>query len=165
VFKRYSFAFSTTADKALAKLDAAVDACPGFGLSVDARGRVKIFRKQGIAFLNGFFPVFAGRFNTTNARTEFRGGFRFHLLAIAVFAGFIGTSVLSLISVLTTSGATAGLPADWQSQRVRFELQFIVFAMLTVLFAWLAGKPIRERIMSIIASATVDNTPASFKNT
>ena len=158
MFRRYRFAFSTTADRALARLDAAVDTCPGFGLAVDADGRVKIFRSQGIALLNGFFPVFIGRFKTSNGHTELRGGFRFHLLAIGLFAGFVGSSVFSLIKLLTASDVTASLPEDWVSQRVRFELQFIAFATLAALFAWLAGKPMRERITSIIVAASVDKS-------
>ena len=157
MFKRYRFAFETTADKAFARLDAAVDACPGFGLAVDAGGHVRIFRNQGTALLNGFFPVFVGRFNTTDMRTEFCGRFRFHLLAIGLFAGFIGASVFSLVSTLTATGVTAGPGPEWQSQRVRFEIQFIAFAVLAALFAWLAGKPMRDRITSIIVTATAGN--------
>ena len=158
MFKRYRFVFPTTVDRALAGLDAAVAACPGFGLAVDADGRVKIFRSQGIALLNGFFPVFIGRFGTSNAETELRGRFRFHLLAIGLFAGFVGASVFSLIKLLTATDVTAGLPEGWVSQRVRFELQFIAFATLAALFAWLAGKPMRERITSIIVDASADKS-------
>ena len=156
MFKRYHFAFSTTIDKALARLDAAVSAGTGFGLEVDAKGRVRIFRKQGFALLNGFFPVFVGRFHSVNAHSELRGGFRFHLVAIALFAGFVAASVYSLISVLASPDYVTGMSEDWKSQRIRFELQFIAFASLAALFAWLAGKPIRERMTSIIDSATRD---------
>jgi hypothetical protein len=157
VLKGYRFAFSTTADKALARLDALVGAAEGFELTVEPGGRVKIFRNQGFVLLNGFFPVFVGRFGTGNAHTELRGGFRFHLLAIALLAGFVGASVLSLISVLTAPEVAPGLPEDWKMQRIHFELQFVAFALLAALFAWLAGKPIRERITSIIVSAASEN--------
>ncbi len=156
--KRYRFAFSTTADKALAKLDAAVSATQGFELTVEANGQLKIFRNQGCALLNGFSPVFVGRFSSGIALTELRGGFRFHLLAVGLFAGFVGASIVSLVNVLMASEVAASMPADWRMQRVRFELQFIAFALLTALFAWLAGKPIRERITSIIKTANVENT-------
>ncbi|MGD2140137.1 MAG: hypothetical protein PVH25_07075 [Burkholderiales bacterium] len=159
MFKRYSFAFSTTIDKALARLDAAVGTGNGFELAVDANGRVKLYRSQGFALLNGFFPVFVGRFHTANAHVELRGGFRFHLVAIALFAGFVATSALSLVNLLTSPEAAAGMPEGWKLQRIRFELQFIAFASLAAFFAWLAGKPIRERITSIIDSARVRNGP------
>lgn len=163
MLKRYRFVFATTADKALAKLDAAVSAAQGFELAVDAGGQVKIFRNQGFVLLNGFFPVFVGRFSAGNALAELRGGFRFHLLAIALFAGFVGASLLSLINLLTASEVPAGVAEDWKTQRIRFELQFIAFAALAALFAWLAGKPIRERISSIIVSATTENETAGSR--
>ena len=160
MLKRYRFAFSTTADKALARLNAAVSSVQGFGLAVDAGGRVKISRNQGFVLLNGFFPVFVGRFTSGDALTELRGGFRFHLLAVGLFAGFVGASIVSLVNVLTASEVVAGMPEDWRMQRVRFELQFIAFAVLAAVFAWLAGKPMRERITEMIVSATTDNSPA-----
>lgn len=163
MLKRYCFTFSTTADKALARLDAAVSAAQGFNLAVDAGGRVKIFRDQGFVLLNGFFPVFVGRFDSGNTLTELRGGFRFHLLAIALFAGFVGASMVSLFNLLTESEIAANLPEDWRMQRIRFELQFIAFAALAALFAWLAGKPIRDRITAMIVSAAAENTAEKTK--
>jgi len=163
MFKRYCFTFTTTIDKALARLDVAVGAATGFELAVDASGRVKIFRKQGFMLLNGFFPVFVGRFHATNVHSELRGGFRFHLVAIALFAAFVAASIFSLYGVLTAPDTVSGMAEDLKFQRIRFELQFIGFATLAALFAWLAGKPIRERITSIIDNARVDNTPANIK--
>ncbi len=142
-----------TADKALASLDRAIAANPGFGLAVDASGRIKVFRSQGVALLNGFFPIFVGRFHATANGAELHGGFRFHLLAIGLFAGFVATSAFSLINLLVAPELPADLPENWKSQRIRFELQFIAFACLSAMFAWLAGKPMRERITSIIAQA------------
>jgi len=159
VFKRYRFTFTTTADKALASLDRAIAASPGYGMTIDASGRIKVFRNQGVALLNGFFPVFVGRFNATADGSALCGGFRFHLLAIGLFSGFVGTSVFSLMDLLFSPDLTTiDLPEDWKSQRIRFELQFIVFALLSAVFAWLAGKPMRERITSIFVSATSWNS-------
>lgn len=160
MLKRYRFSFSTTADKALARLDTAVSAAQGFELAVDAGGRVKIFRDQGFVLLNGFFPVFVGRFDSNNTLTELRGGFRFHLLAIALFAGFVGASLANLFNLLTESEIAANLSENWRMQRIRFELQFIAFSALAALFAWLAGKPIRDRITAIIVAAAAENTAA-----
>lgn len=164
MFKHLSFAFATTVDKAFARLDAAIDAGTGFGINVDAKGRIKIFRKQGPPFLNGFFPVFVGRFHAVNQHAQLRGGFRFNLFAIAVFAGFVATSVFSLFNVLTSPDDVAGMPGDWKWLRIRFELQFIGFAILTAFFAWLAGKPVRERVISMISRASADNAPERIKN-
>ena len=147
MFKRHSFTFPTTVDKAFARLDTVVDAGSGFGVSVDASGRIKIYRKQGPALLNGFFPVFVGRFHAVDQQAQLRGGFRFNLLAIALFAGFIAASLFSLFGVLSSPDSVAGLPEGWKWPRIRFELQFIGFATLAALFAWLAGKPVRERII------------------
>jgi hypothetical protein len=163
MFKRYHFAFATTIDKAFARLDAAVDATAGFGLAVDATGRIKIFRKQGPALLNGFFPVFVGRFHSVDQFAELRGGFRFNLLAIALFAGFVGVSAISLFNVLTAPDEVAGMPGDWKWQRIRFELQFIGFATVTAFFAWLAGKPVRERVTSLINRARSDTAPDTIE--
>jgi len=153
-----------TIDKALARLDAAVEAGTGFGLTVDANGHIKISRKQGPALLNGFFPVFVGRFHAVDQHTELRGGFRFNLFAIALFAGFIAASMISLFGVLSSPDDIAGLPPEWKWQRVRFELQFTGFASLAALFAWLAGKPVRERVISMIRHASTDNGHGSSKN-
>jgi hypothetical protein len=158
MIKRYRFRFSMTADKALASLDSAIAANPDFGLAVDANGRIKVFRSQGLALLNGFFPIFVGRFNATDNGAELCGGFRFHLLAIGLFAAFVASSAFSLIQLIVSPEAVADLPADWTSQRIRFELQFIAFAALAVMFAWLAGKPMRQRIESIITGATTRKT-------
>jgi hypothetical protein len=153
VIKRYRFVFAMTADKALASLDEAIAANPGFGLAIDASGRIKVFRSQGVALLNGFFPIFVARFNSTAEGSELCGGFRFHLLAIGLFAGFVATSAFSLVNLLLSPDIAADLPPDWKSQRIRFELQFIAFACLSAMFAWLAGKPMRDRIAAIIAGA------------
>lgn len=153
MFKRIHFTFATTADKALASLDQTVSANPGFGLAIDASGRIKLFRNQGFALLNGFFPVFVGRFGATANGAQLEGGFRFHLLAIGLFAGFVGTSAFSLIDLLRSPPPAGDIPVDWKSQRIRFEMQFMLFAMLSAFFAWLAGKPMRDRITAMIAEA------------
>jgi hypothetical protein len=67
---------------------------------------------------------------------------------------------VSLVNVLIEPEVAAGKPDNWKMQRVRFELKSIAFAALAALFAWLAGKPMRERITAIIVSATTDNSPA-----
>lgn len=154
MFKRHHFRFPTTVDKALASLDTVVNGTPGYALRVDNKGTVKLFRDQGMTLLNGFFPVFVGRFAANDRGSELQGGFRFHLFAIAVFAAFVTISVASLIGVLASPDVVAGLPEDWKWQRIRFELQFIGFAVLAAVFAWLAAKPMRERIISIISSST-----------
>ena len=123
-------------------------------LKVEKNGTVKLFRDQGLAPLNGFFPVFVGRFATDGDSTELRGGFRFHLLAIGLFCAFVMASLLSLTNLLLSPDVVAGLPEGWKFQRIRFELQFIGFAVLAAVFAWLAGKPMRERIASIIESSS-----------
>jgi hypothetical protein len=160
MFKRLRFTYTVPIDEALARLDATVAATPDFGLAVDGRGRVRIFRRGGFALLNGFFPVFVGSFQPGTDGTELQGGFRFHLLAIGVFAGFVAVSALSLAKLLLLTDPAATLPADWKSQRIRFELQFIGFACLSALFAWLAGKPMRERIADVIMLSARNKTPA-----
>ena len=164
MFKRHTFAFATTVDKAFARLDSAIDASTGFGVSVDASGRIRIFRKQGPALLNGFFPVFVGRFHAVDQYAQLRGAFRFNLFAIALFCGFVGMSAISLFGVLTSPDNVAGLPEGWKWPRIRFELQFIGFATLAALFAWLAGKPVRERVISLIHHASTDNEAGTQKN-
>ena len=156
MFRRHTFAFATTVDKAFARLDSTVDAGTGFGVSVDASGRIRIFRKQGPALLNGFFPVFVGRFHASGQHAQLQGKFRFNMFAIALFCGFVAASVFSLFSVITSPDNIAGLPQGWKWPRVRFELQFIGFATLAAVFAWLAGKPVRERVISMIRHASTD---------
>lgn len=154
MFRRYRFTFDSSPDQALASLDTTIGANPGFGLRIDIGSRVKIFRSQGFALLNGFFPIFVGRLHGTEQGTELRGGFRFHVLAIALFAGFVGISLSSLLTLLVTPETAEMLPDEIAAQRIWFELQFIAFAFLAAFFAWLAGKPMRDRIESIIRSST-----------
>jgi hypothetical protein len=66
--------------------------------------------------------------------------------------------------VLTSPDDIAGMPPDWKWQRIRFELQFTGFASLAALFAWLAGKPVRERVISMIHHASTDNRPGASKD-
>jgi uncharacterized membrane protein len=150
VFKPYRFEFTVSADQVLRILDTTVRSDTGFDLSVDRNGTLKIFRSQGLAPLNGFFPVFVGRISASDNGSVLHGGFRFHMLAIGLFSAFVTISLVSLINVLMSPDMVAGLSDGWKSQRVRFELQFIGLAVLAAVFAWLAGKPIRERILAIV---------------
>jgi hypothetical protein len=73
------------------------------------------------------------------------------MVATAIIAGLIGLSLYHLIGTLAMPEIAPGYPEGWKAQRIRFELQFIGFSALVLFFAWLAGKPLRERILALIA--------------
>ncbi|MEX0958340.1 MAG: hypothetical protein WDZ63_03545 [Burkholderiales bacterium] len=115
-----------------------------------AAGTIKVFRRQGGIFINGFAPIFVGAFRDTANGAELRGYFRLHLVATAIIAGLIGLSLYHLLGTLLMPEMAPGYPEGWKAQRIRFELQFIGFSALVLFFAWLAGKPLRERIVALI---------------
>ena len=109
--------------------------------------RLKLSRKNAPPILNGFVPVFVGRFITNEHGTTLEGYFRFHLLAIGLFAGFIGTSLLNLLRIYTQDLTVHVLISD---PRILFELQFSGFCVLVVIFSWLGGKPFRQHMKSFL---------------
>ena len=109
--------------------------------------RLKLSRKNAPPILNGFIPVFVGRIITNEHGTTLEGYFRFHLLAIGLFAGFIGTSLLNLLRIYTQDPTVHVLISD---PRILFELQFSGFCVLVVIFSWLGGKPFRQYMKSFL---------------
>lgn len=105
--------------------------------------KIKLSRKNAPPILSGFVPVFVGRVCRRGQETELTGYFRFNLLAIGLFAGFIGSSILSLISIYLQSKSLGALFSD---SRALFELQFSGFCLLVAVFAWMGGKPFREHM-------------------
>lgn len=154
MIRQYSFRFPVQPAQALTRLEAATQTGEGRGMAVETTGgTVKVFRRQGGLFTNGFAPIFVGAFRDTPEGAELRGRFRLHLVATAIIAGLIGLSLYHLLSTLTMPELAPGYPEGWKAQRIRFELQFIGFSALVLFFAWLAGKPLRERIVALIHSS------------
>lgn len=121
------------------------------GMTVEVAGStVKIARKHAMPLLSGFSPVFVGRIGEHGAGAELRGRFRFHLAAIFLIAGFLGLSVYYLLQLLLMTQVPSDYPPDWKSNRIWFELQFLGFSALAIFMAWLAGKPMRQRIAEFI---------------
>jgi hypothetical protein len=154
VIRRYTFNFPVPSADALTRLEAATQTGGGRSMAVEsAAGTIKVFRRQGGLFTNGFAPIFVGAFRDTPNGAVLRGRFRLHLVATAIIAGLIGLSLYQLLSTLMLPELAPGYPEGWKAQRIRFELQFIGFSALVLFFAWLAGKPLRERIVALIDSS------------
>lgn len=151
MIRRYTFIYPVDSGQALARLEAAARTEDTRDMTVESvSGQVKVYRRQGGIFTNGFAPIFVGAFRDTPGGAELRGRFRLHMLATAIIAGLIGLSLYHLISTLAMPEIAPGYPEGWKAQRIRFELQFIGFSALVLFFAWLAGKPLRERILALI---------------
>jgi hypothetical protein len=97
--------------------------------------------------LSGFIPVFVGTINSDQQGVILNGYFRFHMLAIGLLIGFIGTSLLNLLRVLS-DGSPGGILAD---PRILFELQFSGICVLVAVFAWMGGKPFRKHMTVFLA--------------
>ena len=69
---------------------------------INNSGTLKLGRKNAPPVLSGFIPVFVGTINSDQQGVILNGYFRFHMLAIGLLIGFIGTSILNLLRVLST---------------------------------------------------------------
>ena len=69
---------------------------------INNSGTLKLGRKNAPPVLSGFIPVFVGTINSDQQGVILKGYFRFHMLAIGLLIGFIGTSILNLLRVLST---------------------------------------------------------------
>lgn len=147
MIKPYVFRSADSAATLRARLQSADDN----GVTVEVSGStVKVARKHALPLLSGFSPVFVGRIDEREAGAELHGRFRFHLVAICLIAGFLGLSGYYLLQLLLMTQVPPDYPENWKSDRIWFELQFIGYSAIAITFAWLAGKPVRERIAAFI---------------
>jgi hypothetical protein len=147
MLKRHVF----TAPDGAGAVQARLQAAAADGIVVEVSGaEVKIGRRHALPLLNGFSPVFVGRVEDRGAGAEIAGRFRFHLAAIGVIAGFVALSAWQLLQLLAMGEAPPGYPEGWRGDRIRFELQFLAFSAAALYVAWLAGRPMRERILDLI---------------
>jgi hypothetical protein len=114
---------------------------------VDNSGTLKLARKNAPPVLSGFIPVFVGTINSDQQGVVLNGYFRFHMLAIGLLVGFIGTSILNLVRMFAES-TSAGMLSD---PRILFELQFSGICVLVAIFAWMGGKPFRKHMTVFLA--------------
>ena len=114
---------------------------------VDNSGTLKLARKNAPTVLSGFIPVFVGTINSDQQGVVLNGYFRFHMLAIGLLVGFIGTSILNLVRMFAES-TSAGMLSD---PRILFELQFSGICVLVAIFAWMGGKPFRKHMTVFLA--------------
>ena len=110
-------------------------------------GTLKLGRKNAPPVLSGFIPVFVGTINSDRQGVVLNGYFRFHMLAIGLLVGFIGTSILNLVRMFAES-TSAGMLSD---PRILFELQFSGICVLVAIFAWMGGKPFRKHMTVFLA--------------
>jgi hypothetical protein len=116
-------------------------------IEINNSGTLKLGRKNAPPVLSGFIPVFVGTINSDQQGVILNGYFRFHMLAIGLLIGFIGTSLLNLLRVLS-DGSPGGILAD---PRILFELQFSGICVLVAVFAWMGGKPFRKHMTVFLA--------------
>ncbi|MDC1312049.1 hypothetical protein N8Z26_06300 [Burkholderiales bacterium] len=110
---------------------------------IDNSGVLKLGRKNAPPVLSGFIPVFVGKLSSDESGTKLEGYFRFHILAIGLFLGFIGTSLLNLLRIYIQENSVTTLFSD---PRILFELQFSGLCVLVLVFAWMGGKSFREHM-------------------
>ena len=113
---------------------------------INNSGTLKLGRKNAPPVLSGFIPVFVGTINSDQQGVILKGYFRFHMLAIGLLVGFIGTSILNLVRIFAES-TSAGILSD---PRILFELQFSGICVLVAIFAWMGGKPFREHLKTFL---------------
>jgi len=114
---------------------------------INNSGTLKLGRKNAPPVLSGFIPVFVGTINSDQQGVVLNGYFRFHMLAIGLLVGFIGTSILNLARMFAES-TSAGMLSE---PRILFELQFSGICVLVAIFAWMGGKPFRKHMALFLA--------------
>ena len=154
MFQRFVIKSDLPDGKALDKLDSAHRTQAEFLIHVDQTQAVKITKKSAMPLLSGFSPVFIGKLTQSETGSTIRGYFRFHLAAVGLFVAFLGTSLLNLSTIVSRLDHPISLKALWADPRVTFELQYCGFCVLVALFAWLGGKPLREKIKQLLRDTT-----------
>ena len=150
MFQRFLIKSDLPEGEALDKLDSAHHTQAEFLIQVDQARTVKITKKSAMPLLSGFSPVFIGKLTRSETGSLVRGYFRFHLAAVGLFVAFLGTSLLNLSTIVSGFDQPISLKALWADPRVTFELQYCGFCVLVALFAWLGGKPLREKIKQLL---------------
>ncbi len=152
MFKRLSIRVEHATEEALDQLRH-INASNGeFALQLEGNQSAKISKRSAMPLLSGFLPVYVGRLVNTTDGTRLRGYFRFHLGAVGLFIAFIGASLLNLIRIITDFESPLSPTTLWSDPRITFELQYCGFCVLVALFAWLGGKPIRQKIEWVLRS-------------
>ena len=150
MFQRFLIESDLPEGEVLGKLDSAHHTQAEFLIHVDQTQAIKITKKSAMPLLSGFSPVFIGKLTRSETGSAVRGYFRFHLAAVGLFIAFLGASLLNLSTIISGFDQPISLKALWADPRVTFELQYCGFCVLVALFAWLAGKPLREKIKQLL---------------
>ena len=150
MFQRFRIESDLPEGEVLGKLDSAHHTQSEFLIHVDQTQAIKITKKSAMPLLSGFSPVFIGKLARSETGSTVRGYFRFHLAAVGLFVAFLGTSLLNLSTIVSGFDQPISLKALWADPRVTFELQYCGFCVLVALFAWLGGKPLREKIKQLL---------------
>jgi len=150
MFQKFLIKSDLSEGEALDKLDNAHHTQAEFLIHVDQIQTVKITKKSAMPLLSGFSPVFIGKLTRSETGSAVRGYFRFHLAAVGLFIAFLGASLLNLLTIISGFDQPISLKALWADPRITFELQYCGFCVLVALFAWLGGKPLREKIKQLL---------------
>jgi len=150
MFQRFLIESDLPEGEVLDKLDSAHHTQAEFLIHVDQTQAIKITKKSAMPLLSGFSPVFIGKLARSETGSVVRGYFRFHLAAVGLFISFLGASLLNLSTIVSGFDQPISLKALWADPRVTFELQYCGFCVLVALFAWLGGKPLREKIKQLL---------------
>jgi len=154
MFQRFLIESDLPEGEVLDKLDSAHHTQAEFLIHVDQTQAIKITKKSAMPLLSGFSPVFIGKLARSETGSVVRGYFRFHLAAVGLFISFLGASLLNLSTIVSGFDQPISLKALWADPRVTFELQYCGFCVLVALFAWLGGKPLREKIKQLLRDTT-----------
>ena len=150
MFQKFLIKSDLSEGEVLDKLDNAHHTQAEFLIHVDQTQAIKITKKSAMPLLSGFSPVFIGKLTRSETGSAVRGYFRFHLAAVGLFISFLGASLLNLSTIVSGFDQPIPLKVLWADPRVTFELQYCGFCVLVALFAWLGGKPLREKIKQLL---------------
>lgn len=146
---RISVSSESSLEEMVRKLEVESENYPDLMLTIKPDNSIKITKRNAPAVIGGFIPTFVGNIKYSGVKTTLSGYFRFHLLALGLFFGFIGSSIVNITRIFSESQSSSIMEL-LDNQQFTFELQFSTFCLLIAIFAWLGGRPFRQRMFALL---------------
>jgi hypothetical protein len=151
--RKYQFSYEVAPEQAVEHLRRSVDATKNIIGKVAADG-VKLRRRLPFWYRNSFDPIFVGSFSNTARGATLEGRFRAHWFTWIFMIVFIGASAKNLFDTWSAPTQRAGYVEDWREDRLRFDMQFLGFALLFPVIGWAFGLPSKKAILKALEESS-----------